>query len=95
MPDIPKKRLVDMSLDELKVLLPELARGIQNHCSLMGIEDPRFALVLFNDPTMTQLVTNVPDEQTRIGLRTTLVKVEQRMQRNGKRLRIPPPPKNT
>jgi hypothetical protein len=67
-----KKKLNDMTLEEQKQILQSLARGIQNQCLLMGIEDPLFALVIFNDPKQCKLASNCSYAHVKQALQSTI-----------------------
>lgn len=52
------KQLRDMTEPELKTLMNKLGALVEKVCDLHDVEKPMFAMLLFNDPKVTQYICN-------------------------------------
>ncbi len=65
------KQLDDMTEPELLELMIAMGKQIDAVCAVMEVERPLFALLLFNDPRITQYVTNCRREDIIVAMRET------------------------
>jgi hypothetical protein len=72
------KKLGQMTQPELKDYMTRCARAIEGVASSLGIENPLFVLVLFNDPKIGQYVSNCARVDMIKVMRETAERLEKR-----------------
>jgi hypothetical protein len=72
------KLLEFMDEPELARVMKTLAQRIEDGCTIMGVEKPLFALVLFNDLKVGQYISNCTREDMIVALREAANRLERR-----------------
>lgn len=72
------KRLEHMTEPELKELMQNMGAAIEFTAHHLGVEKPRFVLVLFNDPKVAQYVANCERAGIIEAMRETAGRLERR-----------------
>jgi NACalpha-BTF3-like transcription factor len=75
---MPLKRLQDMTEPQLQHLMKDLATSLLDTSSIHGIERPLFVLLLFNDPRVSQYVSNAQRADVIKALREAADRLERR-----------------
>jgi hypothetical protein len=70
------KRLEDMTEPELRHLMNTLGWRLEDGCTILGVEKPRFVLVLFNDPHIAQYAANCERSDIIKAMRETADRLE-------------------
>ena len=76
--EVPLRKLEFMTEPETKEMLQTIAKSVDKVCEVLGIEEPLFALVVFNDPKLAHFVSNCDRKSMIEAMRETANRLERK-----------------